>query len=324
MQHLELCRDRLKTVDEIKNKLQADLQKILEQLIAEAKISLESHFKEEDNNRSSIIEKTDRAARELLFMDLGGFSLIPESIRETLKYHTKDILEFVSEYEAEKFADETIAWSKQRSEKLLSQARLYTEKEITRSQIKLLESLKLETKDILDKARDRLNKAFDVRLALPPNPEFSNEIGIIDFQVNNLSREVTDYKTERSRPWYLLWLVELTEQVSITKTESYYTVSLQDIVEQINTAIEANVNKINSEVEKYLDLDFKNAVDDYFRELDAYLSNYRNSLKQAQADGQLDIKKKERLAATLQHLTPQVDRQLKKTTEYQTKIGQIV
>ncbi len=116
--------------------------------------------------------------------------------------------------------------------------------------------------------------------------------GSIDFRVNNLSREVTDYKTERKRPWYYLWLWEIEQQVPITRTESYYTVSLQDIVKQINTAIEANVNKINYQVNQYLDLDFKNSVDNYFSELDAYLSNYRNSLKQAQADGQLDIKKK--------------------------------
>ena len=121
-----------------------------------------------------------------------------------------------------------------------------------------------------------------------------------------------------------MWLVEVTERVSITKTESYYTVSLQDIVEQINTAIEANVNQINSQIEQYLDLDFKHAVDDYFKELDAYLSNYRNSLKQAQADGQLDIKKKEQLAAALQYLTPKANRQMEKIIEYQTKIEQII
>ena len=50
---------------------------------------------------------------------------------------------------------------------LLSQARLYTEKEISQSQIELLKSLKKDTKDILEKARDRLNKAFDIKLALP-------------------------------------------------------------------------------------------------------------------------------------------------------------
>lgn len=322
LEHLELCRSRLKTVDEIKHKLQANLQRILEQLIEEAKISVESHFKEEDDNRANIIEKTNRVARDIFFMDLGGFSLIPESIRNRMKYQTKNILEFDSDREADKFAKETIIWSKQRAEKLLSQARLYTEKEISEAQIKLLQSLKKDTKDILEKARDRLNQAFDVKLALPPNPELNSELGKIDFKVNNLSREVTDYKTERKRPWYYLWLWEVEQQVPITRTESYYTVSLQDIVKQINTAIEANVNKINDRVNQYLDLDFKDSVDNYFSELDAYLSNYRNSLKQAQADGQLDIKKKEQLVQTLKYLIPEIEQKLNKIIEYQNKVQQ--
>ncbi|MGK7893805.1 MAG: dynamin family protein [Xenococcus sp. (in: cyanobacteria)] len=292
LEHLELCRDRLKTVDEIKHKLQVNLKRILKQLIEEAKISVESHFKEEDDNRANNLEIVDRKVRNFLFQDVGDGDVIPRFIIDNLRYQSKNILEFDSKHEADKFANETIIWSKQRAEKLLSQARLYTEKEISTSQIELLKSLKKDTKDILEKARARLSKAFDVKLALPPNPELNSELGSIDFRVNNLSREVTDYKTERKRPWYYLWLWEIEQQVPITRTESYYTVSLQDIVKQINTAIEANVNKINYQVNQYLDLDFKNSVDNYFSELDAYLSNYRNSLKQAQADGQLDIKKK--------------------------------
>ena len=95
-------------------------------------------------------------------------------------------------------------------------------------------------------------------------------------------------------------------------------------MEQINTAIEANVNHINLDINQYLDLDFKNAVDSYFRELDAYLSNYRNSLKQAQADGQLDIKKKEQLVETLEYLIPEIKYDLNKIVEYQAKLQIII
>ena len=147
-----------------------------------------------------------------------------------------------------------------------------------------------------------------------------SELGKIDFKVNNLSREVTDYKTETKRPWYFLWIWEVKQEIEITRTESYYTVSLQDIVKQINTAIEANVNKINYQVDRYLDLDFKNSVDDYFSELDAYLSNYCNSLKQAKADGQLDIKKKEQIVKVFSYLIPETEQKLNKVFEYQNKV----
>ncbi|MGK7893056.1 MAG: dynamin family protein, partial [Xenococcus sp. (in: cyanobacteria)] len=45
LQHLEICRSRLKTVDEIKIKLQNNLNEILKTLVKQAKISIESHFK---------------------------------------------------------------------------------------------------------------------------------------------------------------------------------------------------------------------------------------------------------------------------------------
>ena len=324
LKHLELCRSRLKTVDEIKIKLQNNLYKILKTLVQEAKISIESHFKEENNSRANIVEKTDRAAREFLFTDLGGINILPKFLIEKMKYQTKKVLEFSSQYEAEKFSNEAISWAKQRANKLLSQARSYTEEEIKISQSELLESLDKETKDILAKARNRLNETFDVELSLPPNPQLNNEIGKIDFKVNNVAREVTDYKLERHRPWYFLFIIEVEREVAVTRTESCYTVSLEEIVQQINNAIETNIANINSELIKYLDIDFKQSVDAYFKELDAYLSNYRNSLRQAQADGELDIKKKEQLVASLKYSIPEAKKQLEQTVYYQARIGQVI
>jgi GTPase Era involved in 16S rRNA processing len=320
LQHLELVRSRLKTVDDIKQKLQANLDNILKQLKQEARVSIESHFKEEDNNRSNILEKIDRGAREKLFQDLGGINILPKSFIDKMKYKAKDILEFDSQYEAEKFANEAIAWAKHRANNLLSQGRKYTEKEIELSQSELITSLAKETKNILENARKRLNKTFDLELSLPPNPQVNHEIGAIDFKVNSLAREVTNYKTKKHRPWYFLFIVEVKKQVAITRTESYYTISLKEIVQQINTTIETNIEDINSKIIQYLDIDFKESVDCYFSQLDAYLSNYRNSLKQAQVDGQLDIKKKEQLVVTLKYLISEATTKSEKTADYQTRI----
>lgn len=324
LEHLELCRSRLETVDKIKSKLQANLENILQQVIKEAKNSVERRFKEEDNNRANYIEKTNRMAREVLFADSGVLSLIPQSIRNTMKYKTKDLLEFNTKEKADKFANYAIAGSKQIAETLLSQAKSYAEKEISKSRRELSQYLEKETKDILEKAHQRLQEIFDVKLALPPNPEFNSKIGKINIKVNNLSREVTDQKTEKHRPWYFLFVIKIEKKVPITRTESYYTVSLQDIDEQFNQSITANVNRIKSEINQYLDVDFKDAVDDYFAELDTYLSNYRSSLKQAQADGKLNIKKKEQLIETLRYLIPEVNCKLEKTINYQTKVRQII
>ena len=284
LQHLELCRSRLKSVDTIKSKLQANLDNILKQLLEDAKISVETHFKKEEDNRSSALVVYDRKARDFFFQDLGDFNFIPKSIRDRMKYKNKDVLEFDSEEEANKFVNDTIAWSKERAEELLSQAKLYAEKEISISRKELLKSLEKETKEILEKAHQRLQKKFNIELSFPPNPQLNSEIGIINFKVNNVPKKITDYKTKIDRPWYFLFLIEIERKVEIQRTKSVYTVSLQDIVRQINSSIEKNINRINFEVIRYFDVDFKNAVNDYFAELKAYLSDYSDNLKKTKAD----------------------------------------
>ena len=179
-----------------------------------------------------------------------------------------------------------------------------------------MESLATETQPILEKARDRLNQAFDLELSLPPNPQLNSNIGKINFQVNSLVKEVTDYKTETYRPWYFLFIVEVERKVAVTRNESCFTVSLKQIVAQINNSIKASINSIDKEIIEYLDEDFKQCIESYFKKLDAYLSNYRDVLKQSQADGELCIKKKDELVSSLKDLIPEAHNKLNTTTEY--------
>ena len=325
---LELCRSRLKTVDKIKEKLHDTLKRIFTQLKQESQVSIQDYFEEEDIEQASHIEKIDKKTRKYLFKKRGEKNLLPEFftnfLEKNLGYQAKDSFEFANEYDANKFVKQATSWPKQRAEKMLFEARKYIEAEIKLSQTELGESLRKDTQDILEKARERLKKAFDVELSFPPQPEIHNQLGSIDVNVNSATREVTTYKTEKYRPWYTLWLITRQRQVPITKNESYYTVSLQEIVSKFNSSIEESVKSIDSEMTEYIDCDFKEIIDNYFKKLDAYLGNYRNSLRQAQIDGQLDIKKKEQLVASLKYLIPEAKKQLEQTVDYQDRIGQVI
>lgn len=91
---------------------------------------------------------------------------------------------------------------------------------------------------------------------------------------------------------------------------------MEELVAQINQAIETNVNSINQGISKYLDEDFQQRVDVFFESLDSYLRNYRDSLRQAQVDQQLSLDEKQRLAGELGSLVPEASSQINKADAY--------
>ncbi len=75
-------------------------------------------------------------------------------------------------------------------------------------------------------------------------------------------------------------------------------------------------DSINQGINKYLDEDFQQRVNVFFEELDGYLRNYRDSLRQAQADQQLSLDQKEKLVGELSSLVPETTEKIKKADAY--------
>ncbi len=324
LRHLELCRGRLQEVDKVKKQLQRNLKEILEVLKHEAKLSIIDHFTEKDHERAQPIQKLDMKVRKALLTDVGGFETfpslldwLPESIKSTLKHKTSEVISFSSQAEAEKFATQASDYARQSAESLLSTARKNTAREIETARTNLQTFLKNETTHIIERARNRLNEAFGVELSLPSPPAMTSEAtDSFKFQVNRQTKEVSDYRIEKYRPFYFLWLIEQERKVPILRTEAYYTVSLETLVTQFNQSIEANVDSINQKIVKYLDEGFQWQINVYFEHLDRYLNSYRESLKRAQIDQSLPIKEKTQLKGELQFLVPQAEEQIQKAVVY--------
>lgn len=325
---LELCRNRLREVDKIRTGLQQKLNKILELLKNEAKVSIKDYFAEEDYNRGDLLKKTDIKAREVFLTNLGDFEIFPKwfsrRLKSQLEYKTSGVVEFKSESEAENFAIQAVAWAKQRAESLLSSVRQETEKEIENARTGLTIFLQKETKPIVERARNRLNEAFNINLILPPPSLESDEnMAVVKPRVKSQSRYVDQgYETRlvKKRAWYhWLWIVPFNDTESYKKPdkkEDYYTVSLEELIPQINKSIEMSVNSINLGINKYLDEDFQQRVDGYFNSLDGYLRNYRDSLRQAQADQQLSLEEKKKLVGQLSSLVPEATVHIQKADAY--------
>jgi len=318
LKRLELCRLKLKEVEKIKTKLQQNLNETLELLKQEAQVSIEDYFIEEDYERGDWVKKMDMRARELFLTNIGNFEIFPQwisrKIKTSVEYKTSGLIEFNSEAGAGYFASQAVNWAKQRAENLLLAVQKNTEQEIEKARQGLMKFLAKETKPIIEQARKRLNQAFEVQLS-PPSIELEgqNSIEFVEAQVRSKTKEVTEGKKERYRPWYLLWMVEQERVVEITRTETYYTISMEDLVKQINESIEINIDHLKGAIAKYLDEDFQHRIDIYFEALDAYLRNYKNSLQQAQKTQKLSLEEKKKLVWEMRALFTETSKKIERT-----------
>ena len=318
LKRLELGRDRLKAVEHIQAELQENLEQILATLKQTAQVRIEDYFIED--KYASQLQDLPLTMKELFVKPLADFEDFPQwispRITANLTYKSFGKFEFNTQQEAEEFAEQAVAWSKQRAEVLLSSVCQATEKAIEKAWAKLTHFLVEETTPILEQARSRLQKAFRIEL-LPPQPTFEHpEISGVPTPVEHESKQITDYTVKEYRPFYFFFLVKVEKKVPIIKTESYYTVSIEELAALINQSVEANVTELHQEISQYLEQEFQQRIDDYFVALDQYLRNYRDSLKQAQQDQQLSLEAEKQLVGTLNYLVPETKATLKKVETY--------
>lgn len=312
LNHLELCCSRLQQVNTIKVQLQTTLNDELKLLKEKAIVSLDDYFVEEEFKQAE-------EWQEKIGIGLRKFW----EIFKGKNYNKRGLLEFKTDQEAEDFIAQAIASAKQEVERLLEACRAKATKQVEQSCQKLLIFLNQETKGILERARTRLNKAFNIDLTPVPIPDWKTE----DFSIaktKRQTREKTEYQTKKYRPWWLLWLIELEEEVPYTKTETYYTVSLEELVAKINQSIEMSLEKISQGINQYLEEDFQQRFDNFFKDLDGYLSNYRDSLKQAQKDQKLKAEEKDKLVNELKSLVPDATEKIKRADAYLERTNHLI
>jgi GTPase SAR1 family protein len=336
LNHLESCRDRLSGIAEIKIKLQQNLQTLLEQLKTEAAIDVENFFAGEEYQQGDLLKKADIQARNLLLSNLGDFELFPKWVSENLKagleYKTAGIVSFKTELEAEYFTQETITRAKERLETLLLKVRQDIEAEIKQASLNLENFLIQETQAIIERAKNRLQTAFEIELYLPsPTIQAEEELEIEQQLVKTKTRLVDDGYEEllvKKRAWYYwLGVVPFYSQEKHQKPykkEDYYTVSVHEVVNQINVSSEAFVNTIQQNISIYLEQELHQQVDKFFVGLDNYLGSYLKNLQQAQLDHKLSLEQREKLSNNLVTLVPQATHYINKADNYLKQTEQIL
>ena len=334
--YLKSCRNRLAGIEDIKTQLKQNLAKILTELKQEASVTVEDYFTGEEYQRGDFLKKADIKTRNLLLSNLGDFELFPkwvsENLKSSLEYKTAGIVAFKTEAEAENFAQEAVVWAKERLEKLLLKVRQNTELEIKQASVNLGEFLLDETQPIIDRAKSRLQSNFEIELSLPsPAIQIEQEITLKKQVVKTKSRLVDSGYEKRlikTRAWYYwLGLMPFYKQEKYQKPykkENYYTVSVHELVEEINTATEKFIELIQEQIIIYFDNDLQEQVNIFFGKLDDYLTGYLHSLQQAQIDKKMSLEQRERLSNNLLRLLPQATNCLNKTNNYLEKTKKLL
>ncbi|MBD2185471.1 dynamin family protein [Planktothrix sp. FACHB-1355] len=318
MQSIEECRSRLQELDRIKSNLHEEFNNILESVKKEGKISVESYFSEEEYQRADFMKKGGMKAKNFL-------DWISKQVKSTTlekKYQTS--IEFPTLREAEEFADTAVTYAKEKVDVLLENVRENTSQQIERSRQDMLEFLDEQTKPIVDRARERLNENFNLDLSLPKlrlDSDYYIDLNkpLVMRHTRTIDQGYTEVVKSRRSFFHYLWLVpfEVTEKIKRpNKVENFYTVSLQGIVYEVNKIVDQNISTIKQGINQYLDEDFQQRINDFFNDLDRYLSNYRDSLKQAQEDQKLSIEGKGKLIEALNSLVPQIKEQIKNADNY--------
>lgn len=316
LESLANCRNRLQEVDKLRSNLYQQLNKILEKLKQDAKVELATYFSEKEYQHGDLIKKGGMTVQSF-------FNWLSKRVKSDIKPTGTGIIEFKTLREAEDFTEQAIAYPKEKTNLLLDRVREQVRKIIEDSREKLTYLLDKETKPIIEKARDRLNENFHVNLSLPTPNQGSKYVDFAKPRIRYDTRwveqgyETQEVKTRSFFHWF--WLVPKEEIIQVKKPdkkEEYYTVSLQEIVDESNKMIEQSVQNIKNGVNKYLDEDFQQKMDNFFENLNHYLSNYCDSLIQAQSNQQLQVEEKEKLVSEFSYLTRESREKIKKLNAY--------
>ncbi|MBE9227999.1 dynamin family protein [Phormidium sp. LEGE 05292] len=323
---IENCRHSLQEIEQLKIDLQEKLNKILENLQQEGKLSVETYLLQDDRQVADFVEKGGSTGRVFA-------NWISQQKQEVATESKRlSAMEFNTLREAEEFAALAVAYAKRRVDLLLEKVQENTGQIIDEARQEMMKFLDEQTRPIIDRARERLNENFHLNLSLP-NLRFQSDYYIdlnkplVIRHTRTIDQGYSEVVRTKRSFFHFLWLVpfEITEKVKRPhKTENFYTVSLQGIIYEINKLIDQRINDIKQGISQYLDEDFQQRIDDFFNDLDAYLNNYRNSLKQAQVDQQLSIEAKTKLIQALNSLVPEVKEQVKKADGYLKYMQELV
>jgi GTPase Era involved in 16S rRNA processing len=322
--HLKQLRDdaqiRRRNLDKEEGEIKAQVQRIDEELqeIEERRKALAGVLKRERDNlqrfvslgnelqawTSTTIRKFFQDRERLKAWLKRSAKSLPSSLKlllSELKFllfesHTDEIEHrFELEEEARAFADQAIDYALSQTQPALDQAAVLLNQQVSRAQKTLEMEIRKATGPVLERAKERLKKAFDVELEIS-DVDLSNSLGDVEVSPSIVFvKGRVEESAGHERRWYTLWLWK--HEITYTvQHPDQYVVSLRVLEGQVDAAITAKLDALRKEFVAFLDKEFTPKVDGYFKHLSGYLGVYRENIAKSLEDSRrsLDERKETR------------------------------
>ena len=200
---------------------------------------------------------------------------------------------------AQEFASMAINYAVEQAQPKLEEAIRIAHDRVQETETELEEVIVEETRPILDRAAQRLQKQFNVKLEMPL-PQLGSPFEEIASPLEVTRHIPAGYeaRVRYERRWYTLWLWQHAVRYQVLREEQFV-VALDDVARAVWESIRGNLDEIDRRFDGFLSGGFKDNVDRYFKELTQYLAFYRQSIVNAQADQQLSLSERQ---STMQEL----------------------
>ena len=214
------------------------------------------------------------------------FASLERTSRQFLSKSKRGILEFTNRAEAEEHGRQVLEGCRQIVNSELDAMTTGLISRANQLQSDIIVLAMNRTQPIVTRAQTRLNQEFDTQLNLPEflftSPDINVDIPSIEEKA--LTKTTFQTKTIQKRSfWYWLWLVPKAEEISepVETQEIYYQISINTLRKRIEASANELLNMFILSYDNYLTSEIIGSVDEFFSELDAYLTQYKEQLDEA-------------------------------------------
>jgi len=213
----------------------------------------------------------------------------------------RDHYDFSSEEKVNQFIDKLIVAGADTIEPQLKEIQGFIETAVD----ELITGVWLGINGCIDKAlkaaETRLNETFSVTMDFPKPSVKAIEVDFNSLHQSSIREQKTTMtKTKYERKWYTLWCHK--HEVVYCYQECAYRVCIQDVVEKIQREIKKDLYALLVTIERYMQNEFKPAINNYFGENIDYLKRFSGDLVDAKHDKKLQSEQMEVLLITINEI----------------------
>jgi hypothetical protein len=202
----------------------------------------------------------------------------------------------------------------------------------------------LQLPDILDDIE--LEQNISLNVSAKSDVKTVYETGEIVKEKRWYTLGLMDHEKEvKERLWYTLWLVEHNDKPSsgvstsktdwdgttreyeakkVEKSETFYTVSIDEITSSFNESISSAVDKVTSQISSYLQDDFQSGIINFFAELDYFLKGYQKDLQQSIEAGKRSAEDRAALRVAYDDISDKSSKLMVDVNRQQDYVGELL